>query len=162
MPAISPDYRRKTTYLKDVKANNTAAQSLTAGSYQTRVLNTVEGNSDIVSLSSNQFTLQAGTYEIEASVPVTSNTNVSVDAHKAKIRNITDSTDVSLGYSLGARGPAGVIVSNSSEIKARLTITSSKIFEIQQRVGTSTATGGLAANFGDNEVYTIVKITKVR
>ena len=62
-------YAPRIAYLKDVKAANTAGGTFTSGAFQTRTLNTVEGDASIVSLAANQFTLQAGTYHIEGVAP---------------------------------------------------------------------------------------------
>src|SRR5690606_21247003 len=58
-------YKTRVAYLKDVKPSGTAGGTFTSGSWQTRDLNTIEGDSSFVSLASNQFTLQPGTYHIE-------------------------------------------------------------------------------------------------
>lgn len=144
-------------YLKDVKASGTAGGTFTSGSYQTRVLNTVEGDSSIVSLLSNQFTLQAGTYEIEVYAPA-----ASVDNNKAKLRNITDSTDTIIGNSNYTNTTDNNAVP-TSKIVGTFSISSAKVFEIQHRSSATQATTGFgrANTFGDNEIFTIVKIRKV-
>ena len=53
--------------LSDVKSAGTAGGTFTSGSWQTRTLNTEDSDTGgNCSLSSNQFTLDAGTYEINA------------------------------------------------------------------------------------------------
>jgi hypothetical protein len=150
-------------YIKDVKANNTAGGTATAGSYQTRTLNTLEGDTSFVSLASNQFTLQPGTYHIEATAPA-----YQVQSHKAKLRNITNSTDVIIGKSSVSWNNDNINASSTlavtdSQIVGTFTISASTTFEIQHRVSfTFTTFGfGAASNFGDSEVYTQVKIVKV-
>ncbi len=50
----------------DEKAANTSGGTFTSGAWQTRTLNTLTVNDDgIASLSDDQITLPAGTYEIE-------------------------------------------------------------------------------------------------
>jgi microcystin-dependent protein len=154
VPLVQP----RIATLSDVKANGTAGGTATAGSYQTRALNTLSDPSGIVtSLASNQFTLPAGEYYIEASAP-----SFNCEMHKTRIQNITDSTT----SILGAHGYSRVTTnaSTASSLKGYITISSSKTFELQHRVGTTQATTGfgLAASFGDSEVYSIVKITKVK
>lgn len=146
----------KVAYLKDVKSANTAGGTATSGSFATRTLNTVEGDTDIVSLSSNQFMLQPGKYKIKASVP-----GYGVGRHKAKLRNITDSTDQIIGSS----GHENTTNTNSySFVEGVVIITSAKTFEIQHRVAVTNADDGfgLESNFGVNEVYTIVEIHKLQ
>jgi hypothetical protein len=146
-----------TAYLKDVKPSGTAGGTATAGSYQTRTLNTVEGDSSIVSLSANQFTLGPGVYEIEASAPA-----YYCSRHKIKLRNITDSSDALIGGVALTENTTAAGSTSDSIIRGRITLTSPKTFEIQHRVQTTRATNGFGDNtsFGDSEVYTQVKITK--
>lgn len=143
-------------YLKDVKTSGTSAGTFTSGAYQTRTLNTVEGDGSIVSLSSNQFTLQAGTYHIEVNAPC-----FAVNQNKAKLRNITDSTDAIIG--IASNSASGTSVQTNSVITGTITIASAKTFEVQHRCTTTRATDGFGINsgFGESEVYTIVKITMV-
>lgn len=160
-PALTgvPQLLPRIATLSDVKASGTAGGTATSGSYQTRTLNTLSDPTGIVtSLASNQFTLPAGEYYIEASAP-----GLSVDYHKAKIRNITDSTDALLGtteYSLNTAAYG----TSSSKISGNIVISSAKVFELQHRVTFTKATFGFggAASIGDNELFSIVKITKVK
>lgn len=130
----------------------------TSGAYATRPLNTIDDPSGIVtSLASNQFTLPAGDYYITANASA-----IRVDSNKIKIRNITDSLDAIIGipsYSPGSTdGTANTFVSG------RISIASPKVFELQHRVTTTRATDGFgeAASYGDNEVFAIIKIQKVK
>ena len=147
---------QKVAFLKEVQTSGTQGGTFTAGSFVTRTLNTVEGDSEIVSLSSNQFTLQAGKYVIEARAPA-----FAVSSHVAKLRNITDSTDDAIGTSGYAENVNGG--SADSFVNAIIEITSTKVFEIQNRSGGTQATNGLgvANAYGVDEVYTQVKITKL-
>jgi hypothetical protein len=144
---------QKVAYLKDIKSTGTSGGTFTSGSYLTRTLNTIEGDSEIVSLSSDQFTLQAGKYNIEAFAPAKD-----CGGNKLKLRNITNSTDDIIGTYYFS----GSVM--HSDFRGELTITSPKTYEIQHRCGTTRATDGFgaAASYGDNEVYTTVKITKLR
>lgn len=149
-------YKTRVAYIKDVKSSGTAGGTFTSGSYQTRTLNTLEGDQSFVSLSSNQFTLQPGTYQIEASAPA-----FAVSQHKAKLRNITDSTDTIVGTAEYANTVSGHSI--CSLVAGTFSITSTKIFEIQHRAAATRATNGFGegSSFGDSEVYTVVKIEKV-
>ena len=120
-------------------------------------IDTVDTDPDgIVSIASNQFTLQGGTYRIAARVPA-----YGVTRHKARLRNITDGSDALLGTSEYNQYSSNV--STSSLIVGQITIASAKTFEIQHRVEITNATngGGNGSNFGDSEVYTVVEIWKV-
>lgn len=143
-------------YLKDVKPSGTAGGTFTAGAWQTRTLNTIEGD-NIVSLSASQFTLQVGKYLVEAEVPAHS-----VNRHLAKLYNITDATDGTIGQ--GSYTTNSVNGTTSSFIKGMVTLTSAKTFEIRHRCETAVASAGfgLQMSYGVSEVYTQVKITKLR
>lgn len=141
--------------LKDEKSAGTGGGTFTSGSWQTRTLNTESYDPDsIVSISANQFTLQAGTYRIIARAPAHD-----VGRHQAKLRNVTDSTDDLTGSSVYA--DLGN-VQNDSWIIGRITIASAKTFEIQHQCqATISGNGfGFAGNFGITETYTIVEIIK--
>jgi len=150
-------------YLKDVKSSGTAGGTFTSGSYQTRDLNTSEGDfSKFGSLASNQFTLDSGVYDIEWTAPAACNGGNAVSGHKSRLYNITDAAVVSIGSSEIVDGISGVAVTNRSKGICSLTLTSPKTFEVQHRCTSTLATSGfgLATSFGDDEIYTQVKITK--
>jgi len=144
------------TFIKDVKASGTHGGSFTAGAWRTRDLNTLEGNTDFVSLNANQFTLDAGTYLIEAEVPA-----MNVNYHIAILHNITDGVTTVSGKSIYSE--TGSDVSNDSAIKGIFTINSQKTFEIRHKSnGTQNTFGfGYGANAGVNVTFTQVKITKI-
>jgi len=145
----------KVAYIKDVKSAGTPGGSFTAGSFVTRTLNTLSDPYGIAALSSNQFTLQPGTYLIEASAPA-----YLVDDHQTKIRNITDSSDALTGAA--ARAGAIDSTSNRSFVEGVISISSAKAFELQHRCGTTSAQGlGRQGNFGIDETYAVVKVTKL-
>ncbi|GAB5464724.1 MAG: hypothetical protein Kapaf2KO_01600 [Candidatus Kapaibacteriales bacterium] len=148
----------RTAFVKDVKAQGTQGGTFTSGSWQTRDLNTLEGDNTIVSVSGNQFTLGAGTYIIEASAPA-----LGVIGHKCRLWNVTDSDIEITGSSEYSR--VGDYPQTRSFLESIITINAAKVFEIQHICSfTSSTTSGLgfANNFtGTDEVYTIVKITKI-
>lgn len=143
-------------YLKDVKPSGTAGGTFTAGSWQTRTLNTVEGDSSIVSLSGNQFVLGPGRYEIEASAPA-----FNVSQHKTRIRNITNVSTSSVGSS--EQSPPSSYTQTLSLLKTVITLTSSKVFELQHYCGSTSATlgFGVATNSGESEIYSQISIKKI-
>jgi microcystin-dependent protein len=155
VPALIP----RIATLSDVKASGTAGGTATAGSYQTRTLNTIDDPTGIVtSLSSNQWVLSKGEYYIEASAPAGACGN-----HKARLFNVTDSSVALLG-STKYSDNASFYADNNSTISGKIVITSNKTFEIQHRVGITRNVNGFgsASTFSDNEVYSIVKITKIK
>ena len=142
----------------DEKDNNVAGGTFTSGAWRTRDLNTEIADPDsIVTISSNQFTLGAGTYLIEASAAA-----FGVNRHLTRIYNSTDSSVVEYGTSQ-ISGTAQE-ASQFSTVLARVTITGSTAFEIQHRCNLTKATFGfgLETSFGSGfkNKYTVVKIFK--
>lgn len=142
---------------RDEKAAGTDGGGFTSGAWQTRTLN-VEAfdTGGYGSLSSNQITLAAGTYEADIICPA-----LRVDSHQAKLRNVTDSSDTLIGTT--AYTGNGNTNMTTSIITGRFTIAASKVFEVQHRAQTTQATTGFgdAANFGVTEVYTVARFRKV-
>jgi len=142
----------------DQKASGTVSGTFTASAWQTRTLNTTIGSNTITdsSLSSNRFTLPSGTYRIFATAPA-----YTVNRHKAKLRNITDSSDTLIGTS---EYTAPASATTCSLIKGIFTISFSKTFEIQhqcQTTSTGTTGFGVESNLGVVEIYTIVELWKL-
>jgi len=147
----------KVAYIKDIKSSGTHAGTFTSGSFFTRDINSISGDSSFASVASNQFTLAPGIYDIKAHAPA-----LAVDTHKAILRNVTDSTDDIIGTAMYASsGDFGFSV---SAVEGRISLTSAKVFEIQHRCTTTRAPNGLgtASSYGLDEVYTTIKITQVR
>jgi hypothetical protein len=144
-------------FIKDVRPNGTHGGDCISGDWRQRVLNTLDTSGDFVALANNQFTLQPGTYQIEVVAPTYLD-----NIHKAILRNASDGS-VSLVGSTG-RTHINYGGMNSSFINGALEVTAATTFEIQHRCSSDrTIVGfGLAANFGVEEVYTQVKITKMK
>tara|TARA_R100001015_G_C4574181_1_gene131726 strand:- start:345 stop:938 length:594 start_codon:yes stop_codon:yes gene_type:complete len=125
-------------------------------SFNTRDLNTELADADgIVSISSNQFTLQAGTYLLRASVPA-----YKPQRSQAMIYNVTDSSVTGVGT--GEYGPESYAHTIRSMVVCRTTISGAKVFDVRHRVGYVDATFGYGVdgNYGQPEIYTIVEIFK--
>ena len=140
----------------DEKANDTDGGSFTSGDWRTRDLNTEIADPDgIVSIASNQFTLGAGSYLVEASAP-----SYHLNQHQLRLYNATDSSVVQYGGN--AYATSGDNVQTHAFVVARLTITANKAFEIQHRCSTTkTSNGfGIGINFGNANIFTVVKIYK--
>lgn len=117
----------------------------------TRTLNTTTGSVSGVGLSSNQITIDPGSYVIEISAPA-----YNVRGHTTRLRNITDSTTTLSGSSEFAR-----LSTTRSVITGFISIISAKTFEIQHICSTTINNNGLGRSTGfDTEVYTSVKICK--
>jgi len=146
--------------IADKKASNGDGGAVTSGAWRTRDLNTEIADPDsIVSISSNQFTLGAGSYLIEFRAPA-----YRVQAHQTRLYNATTSAEVEVGSSEFASTSSNA--QTLSEGAARVTITGNTNFEIQHRVNTSNSDGyalGIAAAGGQawgSSIFTIVKIYK--
>lgn len=146
-------------HIQDQKTAGTDGGSFSSGAWRTRDLNTEMTDEIGSTLTSNQFTLPAGTYYIEARAP-----GHGVGYHKAKLRNITDSSDVLIGSTVRSRlaSESGSTVTNDSVITGRFTIADTKTFEIQHICSDTYAEGfGRGNNFSVIEVYTDVRVWKV-
>jgi hypothetical protein len=144
--------------LSEVQTSGTQAGDFTSGAWQTRVLNTEDNDTGSNSaLSTNQFTLDAGTYTIFCRAPA-----YKVNGHKTKLYNISDTADVIIGSSAFADSASNV--TTDSIIIGLFTITSAKVFEIQHRGTTTQAANGFgnSTTFGVSEVYTSVELRKVK
>lgn len=143
-------------WLEHTETSGTDGGTLTTGSRQTVTLNSEYDDPDnIVTLSSNQFTLQAGTYYIQWDHIV-----MDVDNAQSWLRNTTDGTDDGIGFSVYAQASTAAAAHSGGAV--RITIPSAKTFELQAECGaTSSSTYGLGpASSFDSEVFTSVKIVK--
>ena len=140
--------------LADVKGNTTQGGSFTSGAWRTRDITTEETDPDgIVSISSNQFTLQAGTYHIYASCCA-----VGVDNHNCRIYNTTDSSTTLTGL---ANKNQEENVSDYAHVRGQFTISGTKVFELQHRCQTTVTTHGFGAYASWNgNVYSVIEIHK--
>ena len=144
-------------YIKDVKSSGTNGGTFTSGSYQTRALNTVEGDTSIVTIDSDQFTIVPGKFLIEAIAP-----GYAVQNHKCKIYDITNDVDLKIGKTSHSNSGAPEVT--DSNVMAQVEKQEPTTYEIRHRCTlTGTNTGfGVASTYGDDEVYTQVKITKIK
>jgi hypothetical protein len=156
----------------DQKAKNDPSGTFTADNtagthpWRTRDLNTELSDVDgIVSISSNQFTLAAGTYQIDWNAPA-----YSVDTHASRLYNITDTSEVQVSQTGSANKYNAAANQQNSVGICIFTITGSKAFEIQHRCQTTHATDGfgIRANYiyptdtAPVSIYTMVTIRKYR
>lgn len=142
--------------LLDKKSSGTHGGTFTSGSWQTRTINYEQSDADgICSLSSNQITLAAGTYDVWIRCPA-----YDVDGHQARLYNTTASALLLTGtneYAWATDADVG-----GSVIVGRITVAAGQALEIQHRCETtkSGAGYGVALSFGD-EIYTIAMFKKV-
>lgn len=144
-------------HIQDQKSTNTPGGTFTLGAERTRDLNTVLTNEITgASLASDQITLPAGTYYIEASAPA-----FAVNKHRIKVRDITGAADLIIGTSTRSEAGSGVV--SESNAHGRFIILVSSLVEIQHRGASTRATDGFGeeVNVGPHEVYTDVRIWRI-
>ncbi|MEH6505026.1 MAG: hypothetical protein V7786_02035 [Sulfitobacter litoralis] len=143
-------------HIRDEKNIGTDGGDATSDIFLRRDLNTVKENTiPGASLSASQFTLPAGTYDIQASAPA-----FEAGGHQARLYNATDGTYPIIGSNeVNGFDRVG---SSRSLIMGRITITATKSFEIQHRTSFSQVTNGFGVSLGFGpEVYTDVIIRRV-
>lgn len=147
-------------FVEDRKAAGTDGGGFTSGSWQTRDLNTLSGDIAAVgvTLSSNQFTLPAGKYLIEATAPA-----YNVYRHYAQLYNITDSKS-ELASTVGFVG--GAYTNHVVDVFGVITITKSTTFDLRHRCSVTAATNGFGVGDTDlgqpHNVFSKVKITRLK
>jgi hypothetical protein len=143
--------------LSDTKAANTNGGSLTDSAWNTRVLNTEDADpSSIVTLASNQFTLGAGTYLIEWSVP-----GFNIGNHLSRLYDVTGAAAVKNGSSETSSASS----QSRSMGSAIVTPTGSNVYRIEHQGGSggaaSTAAGQGPSGSTGASVFTVVRILKL-
>lgn len=142
--------------IADQKPTNTDGGTFNTGSWQTRELNTELTDPDsIVSIATNQFTLSAGSYLIKASAPA-----YQVGSHQIRLYNVTDTAVAIVGAH--AFSSTGIDTQTRSELSGRITITDTKVFELQHSCGATRVTVGfgIGSNLGAPLLYATVEIYK--
>jgi hypothetical protein len=128
---------------------------MASGDWRKRPVNTiVQNDDDICSLSSNQITLDAGTYRCYITAPAYVVVN-----HQARLYNITDS-----GVTLsGTAERAGDNAQSSSVIAGEFTIAAQKTFELQHRCSTSNNSNGMGAgvSWADTQIWAVLEFWKI-
>lgn len=152
-----PKLSKQILHIQDQKPNNTEGGTFNLGAWRTRTLNTILTNNIIgASLSSDQITLLAGIYKINARAP-----GYQVTRHKAKLRNITDGTDDIIGSNaVSVSADNGY---SDSIVRGIISIDGTKVFELQHQCESNGVTRGFgyASNFSVIEVYSDIMIEKI-
>jgi len=138
--------------IEDQKGTGVDGGTFTSGSWQIRDLNTEVADPDgIVTLSSNEFTLGAGTYLIEWEAPA-----MRVNYHSTKLYDVTGASDAA--YGTGEYSDNNVFVSNKSLGAHRVTLASSNTYRIEHRCNSTRADNG----FGYTPSWSDGRFTKVK
>ena len=143
----------------DKKAYDAEGGTFTAGAWRTRDLNhEIRDEDGIVSIGSNQFTLQAGDYFVRWTCPAEN-----VNRHSTRLYNVTDSSIVFAGTAQFLSDGAGTEITGTVEGAGYINISGAKAFEIQH-YGQTTSSNmgfGMKSNVsGVDSIYTIVEILK--
>lgn len=129
------------------------------GAWYQRTLNTSEGSNSWVSLSSNRFTLNAGTYHVQWSSPM-----YGTNSHKSRLYNFTDSTTIAVSQVADSDAGGSNYINTSSLGSTVFTLAASKALQIDYRCSANPSISdalGQASGFGVAEIFTIVTITKL-
>lgn len=160
--ALSPTanaFQGQLLHVRDEKPSGTAGGTFTSGSWVTRTLNTSLTNEiTSASLGSNQITLPAGTYFIQATAPA-----YFIGVNKLRFQNITDGTTTLIGQNTSRVDLSNNVQAGVAHLTGRFTIAGTKVFELQHRGQTTLSTEGLGvpASLGVVEVYSEVLIWKI-
>ena len=145
--------------IADQKSSGTDGGASTGGTWHTRDLNTELADPDgIVSISSNQFTLQAGSYFIEARAPSYQPTR-----HRLKLYQTSGSAaDVAFGTNEYSHyGSSAAAIQTTAFLSCRITISTATTYEIRHYIQTTKAGNGLGVAVSQGvELYCLVKIFK--
>ena len=126
----------QTIILKHVEPSSTPGGSATGGVWNVRTVNTIAlDETGQVTLSTNQFSLPAGVYEVDVAAHAHR-----LDRHMLCLANITDSVVTLYGMAHYTSNPGSV--SNTAIMRGRLSISGTRTFEIRHYAQTSQATNG--------------------
>ena len=157
--SLGPGQVGEDIHIREQQSAGTHGGTFTSGAWRTRTLNTiVTDETGNVTLSSNQITLPAGTYRANIEAPVQR-----VLHCRARLRNVTDGTDVLLSNSIWTDNGVDS-VQTASTIYGQFTIGASKTLEVQHWGTETEATTGFGqANSIDSkdEIHTTVEFVKV-
>ena len=110
--------------------------SYTTGDWRTRDIDTeITDEDDIVSISSNQFTLQAGNYFIRFACSM-----YHCGKHAIRLRNITDSSTAGVGEPNYSYTYSSMLMTTGT---CRVSIDGAKVFEVQGYPSITKATNGM-------------------
>ena len=120
----------------DSGTSTTYFGTYTTGDWRTRDIDTeITDEDDIVSISSNQFTLQAGTYLIIFGCSM-----YHINKHAIRLRNVTDGSTAGIGNPNAGYTYSPMLFTTGT---CRVTIASAKTFEVQGYPSTSKTNNGM-------------------
>ena len=151
---INNDIASEIAVVRDIKASGVDGGAFASGSWVTRDLNDLRGDSSFITIDGvNTFTLDSGIYEISASAPARD-----VDQHQIRLYNVTDGVSEITGISIQSE-----VADPPSSLDGVIRINSQKTFRIEHRCTTTRTASfsmGTGVSWGEN-VYTQVRIEKL-
>jgi hypothetical protein len=135
---------------QDQKAQNTAGGTFTSGAWQIRTLNTEVYDRDAAfTLSSNQVTLPAGSYEAEWWCPASN-----VSRHQSRLFDVTNTAVLGLGMVVDTTTSGQDTAGNVSHGVAKFTLADATAIRVENICTVTRSTDGFgpAGNFG-TEIY---------
>ena len=146
--------------LRDVKGTTTDGGSSSTTTWHQRTLNTEDDPDGIVTVSSNQFTLTAGSYLIQWAT-----TGYRCRRFSSRLNDVTNAADypgTSMYFDDADSAGEGIAAGGESSGSARVTLTASATFRIYSYSEFGIATNGLgiAHDNSYNNVFTHVTIFK--
>ena len=145
-------------HIQDQKATNTHGQGLTSGSDVVRELTTVLTNEITgASLATNQITLSAGTYWIDAGAM-----GYQVQGHRTVIYDTTGAAIILTGTSENSY-TSSIYTTSTSRVSGRVTLSAESVIELRHQVTVTNSSngGGAKLNFGPHELYSDIKIWRI-
>lgn len=134
--------------VRDVKLSGTVGGDFTSGAWQTRDVNNEQADTaNLCTISSNQITLDPGTYRCLIQM-----CGYRVNRHQARLYNVTNSTVLIYGGNAFAHSNYNTV--NLAEIVGSFTLGVQSVLEIQHRCETTRASNGFGAPSGwGDEIY---------
>ena len=143
--------------LIDSKSSGTDGGVASTSTWNIRDLNTEVADPDsIVSISSNKFTLAAGSYAIKWSCP-----GHQINRNQSRLYDVTNTTAITYGQAM--RSYASDVTTSNSIGVARVTPSGSTEYRIEHNCETTSSASnefGQANTLGGTMTYTIVEIYK--
>ncbi len=140
--------------ITDEKTIGTNGGTFTSGAWQTRTLNTlVDNNNILLGITNNTFILAPGLYQVQIQCPA-----VDVKAHQCRLYNVSDNIVESIGtnaYNASSQGYTFLFTFIECS-------GNSKVYRVEHRCEKTRTNYGLGQSNGwGTEIYTQVLITKV-
>jgi len=154
-PAWASSREEFAQFTEEQADNTVSGDSLVAGSWTKRTLNTTRTNTvTSATLTASVVNLPAGTYYIEANAPAQS-----INVHQIRLRNTSDGATALVGETNYASATNTVM--NQATLSGRVTIASSKNFELQHWIQSGSGGAPNDSTGEEVEVYSNIRIWRL-